>query len=264
MANSTPENGATIMRKKFSKLRLPLTAIVLAILISGLGVAAWLIRPHQVMSEVSESLETSESVRVSKISVDNVDGLQMEPIERNREVNLVLYPGARVPAKAYAPTALKIAREGYEVYLVEMPVNLAILGWKKAGKVISSRNEEQRWVVGGHSMGGAMAARFISKTDYPVSGLVLWSAYPPEGARFSSSLNVLSIIGKKDEIISREKFQRSRRQLPQSAKFLEIEGGNHSQFGWYGFQSGDGQATISRMEQIKLVSRLTTDFLDQL
>ncbi|MBS3787450.1 hypothetical protein KGY79_04540 [Candidatus Bipolaricaulota bacterium] len=264
MTNSTAGNGSTIMRKKFSKLGLPLTAIVLAILISGLGIAAWLIRPHQVMSEVSESLEASESVRVSKISVDNVDGLHMEPIKRSKEVNLIIYPGARVPAKAYALTAIKIAREGYEVYLVEMPVNLAILGWKKAGKVISSRNRSQKWVLGGHSMGGAMAARFISKTDYPVRGLVLWAAYPPEGARFSSRLDVLSITGKKDEIISREKFERSRRQLPQSAEFLEIEGGNHSQFGWYGSQNGDGQATISRSRQTELIARLTTDFLDEL
>lgn len=252
------------MRKRFEEFGLPLTAIVLAILVSGLGITAWLIRPQQVMREASESLEASESIVVNEIKLENVEGFLLEPGESKKGVSVIFYPGARVPAKAYAPSALEIARGGYEVYLVKMPLNLAILGWKRAGEVISSRNQDRKWVVTGHSMGGAMAARFTSKTDYPVSGLVLWAAYPPEGARFSSSLDVLSISGGRDEIISKEKFERSRQQLPQSAEFLEIEGGNHSQFGWYGFQSGDGEATISRWRQTELVARLTTDFLDKL
>ncbi|MBS3736921.1 MAG: alpha/beta hydrolase [Candidatus Bipolaricaulota bacterium] len=252
------------MREKFGKHKLPLTAIVAAILVAGLGVTAWFLRPQQVMSEVSESLEGTEAITVSEFELDNVEGILLKPVEGAKRVSVIFYPGARVPVKAYAPTALEIAGQGYEVYLVKMPLNLAILGWKKAGKVIDSRNRSRNWVLAGHSMGGAMAARFISKTDYPVSGLVLWAAYPPEGSTFSSSLKVLSITGGKDEILSDEKVERSRGQFPESAEFFEVEGANHSQFGWYGFQTGDGQATISRKEQTKLVSRLTTDFLDQL
>ncbi len=235
-----------------------------AILVAGLGVTAWFLRPQQVMSGVSTLLEEAELIKVSEFELDNVEGILLKPDEGTKQVSVIFYPGARVPAKAYAPTALEIAREGYEVYLVEMPLNLAVLGWKKAGKIMSSRVRDQKWVMAGHSMGGAMASRFTSKTNYPVSGLVLWAAYPPEGARFSSDLDVLSITGEKDEIISEEDIERSRGQLPQTAEFVEIEGGNHSQFGWYGFQSGDGQPTISRIEQAKLVSRLTTAFLDHL
>lgn len=252
------------MRKKIEKHRLPLTAVLVAILVAGLGVAAWFIRPQQVMSEVSRSLEGTESITISEFKLDNVEGILLKPDKGPKQVSVVFYPGARVPAKAYAPTAIEIAREGYEVFLVRMPLNLAILGWKKAGKIISSQNRTRRWVLAGHSMGGAMAARFISKTDYPVSGLVLWAAYPPEGSRFASNLKVLSITGGKDKIISEKKVERSRRQFPESAEFIEIEGGNHSQFGWYGFQSGDGQATISRRRQTEIVARLTTEFLDRL
>ncbi|MFW6006095.1 MAG: alpha/beta hydrolase [Candidatus Bipolaricaulota bacterium] len=252
------------MREKFGKHKLPLTAILAAILVAGLGITAWFLRPQQVMSEATESLEGAEAITVSEFELDNVEGIFLKPVEDAEQVSVIFYPGARVPAKAYAPAALEIARQGYEVYLVKMPLNLAILGWKKAGKVISTRNRARKWVLTGHSMGGAMAARFISRTDYPVSGLVLWAAYPPEGTRFSSSLRVLSITGGKDEIISGEKVERSRSQFPESAEFLEIEGANHSQFGWYGFQSGDGQATISRRSQTEIVARLTAEFLDQL
>ena len=37
--------------------------------------------------------------------------------------------------------------------------------------------------------------------------------------------------------------------MPQNTKELIIEGGNHAQFGNYGKQSGDGEATIDPSEQ---------------
>ena len=251
------------MSKKLAKLRLPLTAVVLAILVAGLGITAWFIRPQQVMSEASQSLKGSESVKASKFKLGNVGGFLLKPSSGRRDVSVIFYPGARVPAKAYAPVALEIVEEGYEIFLVNTPLNLAVLGWKKAGKIIDSRDETRTWVMAGHSMGGAMAARFVSQTDYPVSGLVLWAAYPPEGAKFSPSLRVLSITGEEDKIISQKKVEKSKSQFPETAEFVEIEGANHSQFGWYGFQSGDGEATISHIRQTELVAQRTTEFLNE-
>ena len=40
-----------------------------------------------------------------------------------------------------------------------------------------------------------------------------------------------------------------------------IEGGNHCQFGSYGFQKGDGQAFISGEEQIKTVADMISDWI---
>lgn len=251
------------MRKSFETFRLPLALVALAVLVVGLGVGAWFVRPHKVMDEASAALESDETIEASEFKLDSAEGILLKPLGGRKNVSVIFYPGARVPPEAYAPSAIEIAREGFEVYLVEMPLNLAVLGWEKAAKIISSRDRVQNWVMAGHSMGGAMAARFVSKTNYPVSGLVLWAAYPPEGARFSTNLDVLTITGEKDEIISEENLERAREQLPRPAEFVEIEGGNHSQFGWYGFQADDGQATISRREQTKLVSRLTMDFLNK-
>ena len=251
------------MSKKLAKLRLPLTTVVLGLLVAGLGITAWFVRPQQVMSKASQSLEGSESVKTSKFELGNVGGFLLKPVSGRKDVSVIFYPGARVPAQAYAPVALEIAEEGYEIFLVNAPLNLAVLGWKKAGKIIDSRNETRIWVMAGHSMGGAMAARFASKADYPVSGLVLWAAYPPEGTKFSPGFRVLSITGEEDKIISQKKLERSKRQFPESAEFVEIEGANHSQFGWYGFQSGDGEATISRIRQTELVAQRTTEFLNE-
>jgi hypothetical protein len=39
------------------------------------------------------------------------------------------------------------------------------------------------------------------------------------------------------------------RLLPKATRWIEIQGGNHSQFGHYGHQLSDGNATISREAQ---------------
>ncbi len=245
------------------KMRVPLISVIIALILAGVGAAAWFVRPQGVMERALEVLEGGESVRVEEFDLGGVSGFRFSPENVKADAGLIFYPGARVPARAYAPQALGIAGEGYSVYLVSVPVNLAVLGWKKAGKVISARKDIESWVVGGHSMGGAMAARFVASTDYRVAGLVLWASYPPEGASFPGSLDVLSITGTRDEIINRKKIARSREQLPPETEFVEIVGGNHSQFGWYGFQTGDGQARISRKEQQDIVVAETVGLLEK-
>ncbi|HAW92174.1 TPA: alpha/beta hydrolase, partial [Candidatus Azambacteria bacterium] len=42
--------------------------------------------------------------------------------------------------------------------------------------------------------------------------------------------------------------------LPEHTHWLWIEGANHSQFGWYGFQPMDKKATISAAEQRRVMT----------
>jgi hypothetical protein len=48
---------------------------------------------------------------------------------------------------------------------------------------------------------------------------------------------------------------------PRTARHIRIDGGNHSQFGSYGFQPGDWPATISRAEQQRLTLEATLEML---
>ena len=52
--------------------------------------------------------------------------------------------------------------------------------------------------------------------------------------------------------------------MPNNTEYVMIEGGNHSQFGYYGLQSGDNVAKITREEQQSIVILHTVDFLTQL
>lgn len=74
-------------------------------------------------------------------------------------------------------------------------------------------------------------------------------------------MNVLSIYGSEDGVLNTESVQENRSLLPDNHKEIIIEGGNHAQFGNYGEQAGDGDATVSTEEQQKLTVEAITDLL---
>ena len=57
------------------------------------------------------------------------------------------------------------------------------------------------------------------------------------------------MYGGNDELATRDEIQASVDRLPSDTEFIFLPGANHAQFGWYGTQSGDGEATISREDQ---------------
>jgi pimeloyl-ACP methyl ester carboxylesterase len=163
---------------------------------------------------------------------------------------LILYPGGRVDFRAYAPAAQAIADQGYLVVLVRMPLNLAVFDPNMAEAVIAGNPQIEHWAVGGHSLGGAMAANFVYTHPDAVDGLVLWAAYPAESNDLSGSdVQVLSISASLDGLSTPDTIAASAALLPQDTLWVVIEGGNHAQFGWYGEQAGDNPATITREEQ---------------
>ena len=143
-----------------------------------------------------------------------------------------------------------IAEAGYLAAITPMPFGLAVLSPDAADGVIAEHPEIETWVIGGHSLGGAMAAQYADGHDDVIDGLVLWAAYPAGGTDLSDAdLIVASISASEDGLASREEIEASAAQLPPDTTFVEIEGGNHAQFGSYGEQAGDGEATIPPAEQ---------------
>lgn len=164
---------------------------------------------------------------------------------------MIFYPGAKVEASAYVCLLRKIAEQGMDVCLVEMPFNLAIFGQNKADEIIDSYNYDN-WYIGGHSMGGAMAAIYASENDEKLKGLVLLAAYPTK--KIDDNLTEISIYGSEDLVLNKEKVEEGKKYSPNNTFEYIIEGGNHAQFGNYGIQKGDGKAEISAKEQQELAA----------
>ncbi len=191
--------------------------------------------------------------------------LVFEPVESEKDTGFIFYPGGRVAPESYAPAAHAIADEGYRVVIVPMPLNLAVFGAEAAKDVIAAYPEIQSWAIGGHSLGGSMAARFAYDHPDLIQGLVLWASYPEDSKNLADrDIAAASIYGTLDGLATLDKIDASRNLMPADTAWVEIEGGNHAQFGWYGAQAGDNEATISREAQQEQTIAATLEVLDQL
>ncbi len=165
---------------------------------------------------------------------------------------VIFYPGAKVEHTAYMPVWFQVAEGGVDVFIVEMPFRLAMFGYNRA---ISYREvyDYQNWYMAGHSLGGAMAANYVSKHLDDYKGLILLAAYPTKNLK-SDHFSVLSIYGSEDHVLSMEHYEAGKKYMPSDYTEFCIEGGNHGQFADYGFQNGDGKAVVTKEEQWGITS----------
>jgi hypothetical protein len=191
------------------------------------------------------------------------------PAGSNPTKGLIIYPGGLVDPRAYAPLARAIAAEGFLTVIVHMPFDLAFFGMKRAGRVMLKFESITAWVVGGHSLGGVAACGYAEDFADKIEGVVLWASYPSKMFRIEDkNLAVLSIYGTEDGLTTLDEIETSRQHLPAGTRFVAIEGGNHTQFGWYGengaLQEGDMSAAISHEEQQNQIISATVSFLEGL
>ena len=191
------------------------------------------------------------------------------PVGTNPTKGFIIYPGGLVDPRAYAPLARAIAAEGFLTVIVHMPFDLAFFGMNRAGLLMPKFESITTWVVGGHSLGGVAACGYAEDYADEMEGVVLWASYPSETFRIEDkNLAALSIYGTEDGLTTLDEIETSRQHLPVGTRFVAIEGGNHTQFGWYGdngaLQKGDNEAAISHEEQQNQIISATVAFLEGL
>jgi pimeloyl-ACP methyl ester carboxylesterase len=236
--------------------------IVLAVvpLLAVGGFVLWASAASGPMPEALAALQSD-----SQVTVESGQWLTFRPARQPQPAGLIFYPGGKVDYRAYAPAMRTLAVEGYTAVIVPMPLNLAVFAPDKAGEVIAALPEVKAWAVGGHSLGGSMAAHFAYGHPSAVQGLVLWASYPASSESLSSTtLKVVSISGTLDGLATPAKIDASRPLLPAGTRWVPIASGNHAQFGWYGPQAGDNPAAITREEQQKQVIAATLELLKSL
>lgn len=217
------------------------------------GFVVWGSRPQPATARALEAMVSDAFVQV-----ETTRWITFTPAAHTPRAGLILYPGGRVDPRAYAPLARQIAARGYLVVIVPMPLSLAALAPDAALEVMAAHPSITSWAVGGHSLGGAMAARFALTHPQSLDGLVLWAAYPAETDDLSShELIVTSVFGTLDGLTSGQEIDASRLRLPATTRWVAIQGGNHAQFGDYGPQAGDNPATISASQQQALAAAAT-------
>lgn len=244
------------MWKWFRRLS-SVSLVVVAAAVSGFVI--WANNPLAPMPEALAALESDSAVEVKP----EKNWVVFSPVDASPTTGFIFYPGGHVDANAYAPQLRKIAENGYLTILVSMPFNLAVFGIEDATPVIEGFPNIEHWAIGGHSLGGAMAARYVQSNPTAIDGLVFWASYPDIDLS-DFELSAVSIYGTNDAVAQSSMVLEAVDRLPSETAFVAIEGGNHSQFGWYGLQPGDNTATISYENQQEQIVNATVELLANL
>ena len=201
--------------------------------------------------EAIENMEFTSAFTVESETWEN-GTIVYQPEEA--ETGLIFYPGGKVEYLAYQPLMKACAAQGMLCVLVEMPLNLAVLDIDAAEGVQEQYPQIEEWYIGGHSLGGSMAASYVADHTDEYEGLFLLGSYSTEDLS-QSGLKVLSIYGSEDEVLNSEKYEKNRTNLPADFTEYVIEGGCHAYFGVYGQQDGDGTPKIGNQEQIEITAQ---------
>ncbi len=240
------------MKKKKS---LRITLILLSALLLLGGLVLWLFTgSYPAGDKAKAALVSDELVTVTEFGSLTV----FEP--QSYERGIIFYPGGRVDHKAYSPLMRELAETGYLCVLVAMPLDFAFLNADGADEAREMFPNIQSWVIGGHSLGGVMAANYAAENAEKYDTLLLLASYTTENIS-DAGFNVISIYGENDGVLNFDNYEKNKTNLPVGTKEYVIDGGNHAMFGDYGHQKGDGVGSISSEEQIaEVIKILSNDY----
>jgi pimeloyl-ACP methyl ester carboxylesterase len=165
------------------------------------------------------------------------------------DTGLIFYPGGKVEAISYLPLLSKLQDNGITCVLAEMPFNLAVFDINAADRVYEKLPQIKNWYIGGHSLGGAMASAYAGGHMDRIRGLILLGAYIYGDINADDALTV---YGTEDQGLEK---------IDYTTNVIVIDGGNHAQFGNYGPQDGDGEATILPETQQDIAVQSILDFI---
>lgn len=185
-----------------------------------------------------------------------------QPGEGSR-IGLVFYPGGRVAPDAYLwALAPLVEQTDVRVFVPSMPLNLAVFNPGAGATFIGSDPAVETWYLGGHSLGGAMACRYAGNHPEAVAGVVLFAAFCADDIS-QTDLRVLAAWGSRDGVLSIEAFVEPT-WAPADARFVELDGVNHAQFGAYGEQPGDREPAVDDRTARRQYTAVLVDWIQGL
>lgn len=233
--------------------------VMMALAAYGIGLGqSVLVRPPLVIGQDAVTDLASATVAVT---LEDVGGPVIHVAATGqRKVVLVYYPGGFVRPQAYEWLGRALSAYGVETWIPVMPFDLAVTGINRADAIISHVGTVPV-VIGGHSLGGAMASDYASRHADKLAGLVLFGAYPAANVTVSASWKALSLRGGNDQVAKSADVEGGMARLPAGSQLVTIDGSVHAFFGRYGPQQGDGAPTVARADAEKQIIAAVSAYL---
>ncbi|MDO4746172.1 MAG: alpha/beta hydrolase [Bacillota bacterium] len=233
--------------KKCSKCRF--YGIVIAIILIACAIIYIVDYYHADDQAIEAYIEINQNeITTETLEEDNIAFIPQDP-----KAGFIFYPGGKVEAASYEPLMTALAKHGILCILTEMPANLAVLDVKAADGLFELYEDIDAWYIGGHSLGGSMAASYASDRADQLNGVVLLGSYSTADLK-QTGLEVLTIYGSEDKVLNKMKYEENLANLPKGYAEFIIDGGCHAGFGMYGPQDGDGKPEITAEEQIEITA----------
>ena len=226
---------------------------------SGIIFVVWVGYSMQSKNVASQLLRSNKKIIVS----DNSEYISFTPALAYKNV-FIFFPGALVDPHAYVPLCRKLAENGMQTLVVKMPFRQAGMGYKKPLALGLLNDKNKTYILAGHSQGAKMAAQFVQENPGRIHQLILMATtHPKDYKKIAPLVSIMKIYAMNDGIAKPEDVIKNKPNLPADTKYVVIAGGNHSQFGYYGFQIGDHVASISREQQQDLILKSVLSFINQ-
>jgi pimeloyl-ACP methyl ester carboxylesterase len=243
---------------KLTKRRIGLYGLVLLVAVTGVLGIRWATFARPPLPAAIEALESDDRVVVA-----DQPWLTFSPAPTTPETGFIFYPGGRIDPRGYAPLMRAISAAGVLVVVPEMPINMAPFHPNVADQIVAAHPEIRHWVIGGHSVGGTMAAQYTNRHRDTMAGLVIWASYPANNADLAdAALPVALIYGSLDPRVNEESVAQRRHLLPADTRYLRIEGGDHHQFGSYEIKPQEHHATVDRAAQQEQIVGQTLSLIE--
>ena len=252
--------SGTTVRGRWRRVWRFVLVVVLIAAAYGIGAAqSIVVRPPLVLGQDAVTDAASAAVTVT---LEDVGGQAIHiAATGQRKVVFIFYPGGLVRPQAYEWLGRALAAQGVETWIPVMPFDLAVTGINRADAIIAHVGSGVPVVIGGHSLGGAMASDYASRHASQLKGMVLCGAYPAGNVTVSASWPALSLRGGNDLVAKSADVEGGMARLPTGSQLVTIDGSVHAFFGRYGPQAGDGTPTISHADAEKAILAAVGSYL---
>ncbi|MFI9489783.1 alpha/beta hydrolase [Promicromonospora sp. NPDC052451] len=240
-------------------------AALLLVGVVWIAAVAWL-RPFAATAPALAAMADDDRVTVTESATRVV----LAPAGDADGTAVFFRPGAKVEARAYAAVLRPLAEAGHPVVIAKQPFAVAFLAGGAFDDARAHVPGADRWVVGGHSLGGVVASSDADDADKadgtaaPVVGLLLYASYPAQDLSGSLTAAVESVSASRDGLATPAKIDASRANLPPGSTFTVVDGAVHAFFGDHGPQPGDGTPAITHDQARTRISAASTRFVDDL